>query len=101
VRFYSTSFDLDMRPGYATPFSSVFNNGTSGSANDSNYRSMLFVNGYQYGKCVHNIGPQDSFPVPEGILNHHGTNWVAQSLWALDAGGAKIEGFDLVAGQAV
>jgi beta-galactosidase GanA len=101
VRFYSTSFGLDMPPGYDTPLSFVFNNGTSGSANVSNYRSLLFVNGYQYGKYVHNIGPQDSFPVPEGILNHHGPNWVALSLWALDAGGAKIEGFDLVAGQAV
>lgn len=45
---------------------------------------------------VHNIGPQTSFPVPEGILNYHGVNYLALSLWALDAGGAKIENLQLV-----
>ena len=101
VRFYSTSFNLDMPIGYDIPLSFVFNNGTTGSASVANYRCMLFVNGYQFGKYVHNIGPQDSFPVPEGILNHHGTNWVALSLWSLDGAGAKIEGFDLVQGAVV
>jgi beta-galactosidase GanA len=101
VRFYSTSFELAMPMGYDIPLSFVFNNGTTGSANVSNYRSMLFVNGYQYGKYVHNIGPQDSFPVPEGILNYNGMNWIAISLWALDGTGAQIEGLELVAGEVV
>jgi hypothetical protein len=101
VRFYSMSFDLDMPEGYDIPLSFVFNNGTAGNANVTNYRSMLFVNGYQFGKYVHNIGPQGSFPVPEGILNYHGRNWLAVSLWALDAGGAKIDGLELVAGTVV
>ena len=39
---------------------------------------------------VSNIGPQTSYPVPEGILNHHGTNYVALTLWALDPTGAAI-----------
>jgi hypothetical protein len=101
VRFYTTSFDLDMPTGYDIPLSFAFKNGTTGNTNVSNYRSMLFVNGYQFGKYVHNIGPQDSFSVPEGILNYHGTNWIAVSLWALDTGGAKIEGLELVAGEVV
>ena len=101
VRFYTASFNLDMPTGYDIPLSFVFKNGTTGNANTSNYRSMLFVNGYQFGKYVHNIGPQDSFSVPEGILNYHGTNWITVSLWALDAGGAKIEGLELVAGEVV
>lgn len=96
VQFYSTSFELDMPTRYDIPLSFVFNNGTTGAANVSNYRSMLFVNGYQFGKYVHNIGPQDSYPVPEGILNYNGTNWIAVSLWALDAKGAKIDGLELV-----
>lgn len=40
---------------------------------------------------VNNIGPQTSFPVPEGILNYHGTNFLAVSVWALDAAGAHVE----------
>lgn len=47
-------------------------------------------------RIVHNIGPQTNFPVPEGILNYHGINHLALSLWALDAGGAKIENLQLV-----
>ena len=45
---------------------------------------------------VNNIGPQTSFPVPEGILNYHGVNYIALSLWSLDAGGAKVEGLQLI-----
>ena len=44
---------------------------------------------------VNNIGPQTSFPVPEGILNYHGTNYIALSLWGFDAGGNKLSGLEL------
>lgn len=56
---------------------------------------LLYVNGWQFGKYISNLGPQTSFPVPEGILNHQGTNTVGLSLWALSEGGAKIESFEL------
>ena len=48
---------------------------------------------------VNNIGPQTSFPVPEGILNYHGTNYIALSLWSFDAEGSKLGGLE-VAGTA-
>jgi len=35
--------------------------------------------------------------VPEGILNYRGTNWVALTLWAQQAGGAKLSSFELKA----
>jgi hypothetical protein len=35
------------------------------------------------GKYVANIGPQHVFPVHQGILNYHGENTVAVSLWAV------------------
>ena len=35
------------------------------------------------------------FPVPEGVLDYKGTNYVGITLWAQDAGGAKLEGFAL------
>ena len=44
---------------------------------------------------VNNIGPQTSFPVPEGILNYHGTNYIALSLWGFDASGNKLSGLEL------
>ena len=50
---------------------------------------------------VNNIGPQTVFPVPEGILDYHGTNYVALTLWALDAAGAKLTDLELMADATV
>jgi hypothetical protein len=44
---------------------------------------------------VSNLGPQSEFPVPEGILNYNGTNWIALSFWALEEHGASIGRFEL------
>lgn len=93
IKFYSTSFDLDLPRGWDIPLYFDFGNTTSPP---SAYRVQLFVNGYQYGKYVNNIGPQTSYPVPEGILNYRGTNWLALSLWAQEDDGAKLESLELV-----
>lgn len=44
---------------------------------------------------------QDSFPVPEGIWNYHGSNYLAISLWSLEKGTAKVGNLSLVAGPAI
>lgn len=95
IGFYSARFDLDFPRGWDVPV--YFNFGNSSTTDESSpaYRVQLYVNGYQYGKYVSNIGPQTSFPVPEGILNHRGTNWVAVSLWALEPQGARLSSFEL------
>lgn len=65
------------------------------------YRCQIYVNGYQFGKYVHNVGPQDVFPVPQGIWDYGGSNTLAVSLWALEEGGAAIEGLSLVVGPVI
>lgn len=115
VGFYTTSFDLDLPAHYDIPLSFQFTNTTMNGA-PVDYRVQLYVNGYQFGKYgkwknpsllsrsplltylrpVNNIGPQQAYPVPEGILNYHGTNYVALSLWALDAAGARVQDVQLV-----
>ncbi|CAI7573668.1 unnamed protein product [Penicillium discolor] len=92
INFYSASFDLNIEKGWDVPLYFNFGNTTSPAA----YRAQLYVNGYQYAKYVNNIGPQTSFPVPEGILNYRGTNYLGLSLWVLESDGAKLEGLDLV-----
>jgi hypothetical protein len=91
VAFYSTSFELNMPSGYDIPLNFVFPDISTANS----YRCQLFVNGYQFGKYIHNLGPQTWFPVPEGILNYHGINYLALSLWALEEGGAKLDSFSL------
>ena len=94
VRFYTTTFDLNIPAGLDAPLSFTFANTSTPTLA---FRAQLYVNGYQFGKYVNNIGPQVAFPVPEGILNHRGQNTLALSLWALDPKGATLDGFDLVA----
>jgi len=44
---------------------------------------------------VNHLGPQTKFPVPEGILNYAGTNYIAITIWAQQAAGAKLDGLKL------
>ncbi|KAI0671257.1 glycoside hydrolase superfamily [Trametes maxima] len=82
VGFFVTTFDLKIPKGTDTLLSFVFDGGEGKSGQA--YRALLFVNGWKFGKRVANVGPQASFPVPEGILDYNGKNTVAVALWALD-----------------
>ena len=101
IGFFATEFDLNMPSGYDIPLSFTFTNGTSSSNSSSSgssvpaYRVQLYVNGWQYGKYVSNVGPQVKFPVTEGILNYNGTNYLGVSLWGLDGGSTKVDGLEL------
>ncbi|KAJ5757703.1 uncharacterized protein N7511_006397 [Penicillium nucicola] len=98
VGFYTASFHLDISNGWDVPMSIVFRNSSQVSSEDvqNNYRCQLFINGYQFGKYINNLGPQKAFPVPEGILNHQGENFIALTLWAQDRLGATLGGLKLV-----
>lgn len=50
---------------------------------------------------MNNIGPQVSYPVPEGILNYDGMNYLALTLWSLEPNGAKIAGIALEMGTPI
>lgn len=55
---------------------------------------FLFADSLSY--TVNNLGPQTSFPVPQGILNYSGTNYVAITLWSQEESGTKLGGLGLV-----
>ncbi|KAI0339083.1 hypothetical protein BDW22DRAFT_1362002 [Trametopsis cervina] len=78
VGFFVTTFELDVPSDVDARMSFEFTE-EAGQA----YRALLFVNGWQYGKRVANVGPQSKFPVPPGILNYNGKNTVALALWQL------------------
>lgn len=95
VGFFRTSFRLNLPKGYDIPLAFVFDSqrghyrGTSAvsvTITPVDPRpAQLYVNGWQMGKRVANIGPQTTFVVHEGILNYQGHNVVGVSLWALGA----------------
>ncbi|KAJ6612233.1 glycoside hydrolase family 35 protein [Mycena sp. CBHHK59/15] len=70
---FQTKFNLNIPKGFDTHLAFVF-------ASDE---AQLYVNGWQMGKRIANLGPQTTFVVHEGILNYRGENQLAVSLWAL------------------
>ncbi|KAK7688664.1 hypothetical protein QCA50_008202 [Cerrena zonata] len=78
IGFFVTTFDLSIPEGKDVNIAFQFGEETEP------YRALLFVNGWQFGKFVANLGPQTKFPVPPGILDYSGTNTIAVALWALE-----------------
>lgn len=66
VAFYQATFKLEFPRRYDIPMSFNFGN-TTIDGKVANYRAQLWINGYQFGKYINNIGPQASFPVPQGM----------------------------------
>jgi hypothetical protein len=97
IGFFATQFDLDVPAGYDVPMSFTFTNATAPGNGSSvpAYRAQVYVNGWQYGKFVSNVGPQTKFPVPQGILNYQGSNYLGISLWGLDGGATKLGGLEM------
>jgi beta-galactosidase len=48
------------------------------------YRVLIFVNGWNLGQYVNDVGPQHVFVLPEGILRHRGENTIALAVWSDD-----------------
>ncbi|KAJ7589475.1 glycoside hydrolase family 35 protein [Mycena floridula] len=92
VNFFRTSFNLSIPQGVDVPVRLSF----TPSAITSNFRVQVYLNGWQIGKYINNIGPQTVFVLPAGILTRNRPNTLALSLWSLDAAGASIEGLQLI-----
>ncbi|HEY2298438.1 MAG TPA: beta-galactosidase [Jatrophihabitans sp.] len=89
VEWYRTNVALDLPKNQDTSLGLTFTDDPS-----RKYRATVFVNGWQVGNYVNYLGPQHSFPVPNGILNPNGSNSIAIAVWNLDgsSGGlGKVE----------
>ncbi|MEU8031493.1 beta-galactosidase [Streptomyces sp. NPDC049099] len=79
VSWYRTDVNLDLPHGQDTSLGLTFTDDPS-----RKYRATIFVNGWQVGNYVNYLGPQHTFPVPDGILNPNGHNSIAIAVWNLD-----------------
>jgi hypothetical protein len=75
VSWYRTDATLDLPHGQDTSLGLTFTDDPS-----RKYRATVFVNGWQVGNYVNYLGPQHTFPVPNGILNPNGRNSLAHRL---------------------
>lgn len=82
MRFFRTRATLDVPKGHDMPMSLVF--GGRPYDRTQRWRALVFVNGWQFGKRIANMGPQTKFPIPPGVLNPNGPNDIGLHLWSLD-----------------
>jgi beta-galactosidase GanA len=59
------------------------------------YRALLFVNGWNMGQYIANVGPQHTFVVPNGVLNPDGQNTLAIAVTSNGGPGNGLENVQL------
>ncbi|MGW5242228.1 beta-galactosidase [Monashia sp. NPDC004114] len=74
--WYRTNVTLDVPPEDDSSIGITI--GDPGTAHsNANYRALIYVNGWNVGQYIANVGPQHTFVVPNGILNTHDQNTIA------------------------
>ncbi len=80
--WYRTTFDLDMPAGTDTSLGLNITDAATKA-----YRALIFVNGWNLGQYINDVGPQHTFVLPSGILRLHGHNTLAIAVTNEGAGG--------------
>ncbi len=82
IGWYRTTFGLHLPQGQDTSVGIRVDDDPA-----HHYRAELYVNGWLIGRYVNDVGPQHSFPVPDGILRGDGLNTIAVAVWSTDGSG--------------
>lgn len=93
--WYRTTFDLSVPSGEDVTLGLQIGDPDT-PRSPGRYRVLIFVNGWNMGQFVANVGPQRVFPIPEGILRHRGRNTLALAVTSDGAPGNVIEPVRLV-----
>jgi beta-galactosidase len=82
ISWYSTDLRLGIPKDQDTPIGLHF-----GGDHTTKYRALVFVNGWNLGQYVNDVGPQRTFYLPQGVLRHQGTNRISLAVWSDDGAG--------------
>ncbi|MFF5291163.1 beta-galactosidase [Paractinoplanes globisporus] len=74
--WYRTSFDLHIPRDVDASLGLTIGD-PAVPHNDKHYRVLIFVNGWNMGQYIADVGPQHTFALPTGVLNPRGRNTVA------------------------
>ncbi|HXR74239.1 beta-galactosidase [Actinocrinis sp.] len=77
VRWYRTSFTFAPPQGVDASVGLSLSDTSSRS-----YRAQIFLNGWNLGQYINNVGPQHTFVLPNGILRANATNVLALAVLA-------------------
>ena len=79
ITWYRTNFELHVPADQDAAIALQIDDSKSKA-----YRALIYLNGWLVGRYVNDIGPQQSFILPDGILHTDGSNTLAISCWNLD-----------------
>lgn len=82
VQWYRTNVALDLPQGQDVPIALKIEDSA-----ERPYRALIFVNGWQVGRYINDVGPQHEFELPAGLLHAHGPNTIAIASWTTGVGG--------------
>ncbi|MGP9537988.1 beta-galactosidase [Brachybacterium sp. AOP43-C2-M15] len=95
VRWYRADFELDAPEGVDVAWRLALRSPRFEDGRQDPCQAVLYVNGWNVGAYIGDIGPQSEFAVPSGLLDHHGPNTLA--LWvAAKEAGAGPDSIELV-----
>ncbi|MDO5753703.1 beta galactosidase jelly roll domain-containing protein, partial [Arthrobacter sp.] len=77
VTWYRTNFALNVPAGTDTALGLKINDAKFEDGRKSYARAVIYVNGWNTGTWVGNVGPQSTFTIPSGFLNKTGDNTLA------------------------
>lgn len=80
IAWYRTQFRLDI-PGNVDASIAL----TITDDATKQYRALIFLNGWNVGQYVNDVGPQTTFVLPDGILSTKGENVLALAVTGADA----------------
>lgn len=99
MTWYRSGFDLDVPAGQDTSIGLKVDSARFATRSDRS-RLVLFVNGWNIGIHAGNVGPQDEFAIPSGLLRTDGHNEIAVAMTAEETG-AGPESLSLVTHDSV
>lgn len=93
--WYRTTFSLDVPAADDASLGLTIGN-PSQPRSSANYRALIFVNGWNVGQYIANVGPQHTFAIPNGVLNPQGDNTLAIAVTSNGGAGNGLENVSLV-----
>jgi hypothetical protein len=99
VAWYRTSFVLDVLDGVDASLGLAISDDPS-----KQYRALIYLNGWNVGQYVNDVGPQTTFVLPNGILDTSGVNTLALAVTgaaACDLGAVTLVNLGTAAGGPV
>lgn len=98
VGWYRTQFTLHVPAGVWAPMGLRLTPPGGGTPHPgaANFQALIYLNGWLIGRYINNLGPQNTFYLPQGLLRTDGRNTLAIAEWSLTPGAGGIGGVALV-----